>query len=157
MDMEPIIKQLHRLLLQNKKTVAVAESCTGGLLSCLMTSSPGSSGYFLLGIVAYSNKAKEKLLKIPQRLIKAKGAVSPEVASAMAASVRKIAAADLGIGITGIAGPTGARPAKPLGTVYIAVSSGKRLTCTRMNFTGNRNTVRKKSALGALYMLKGLL
>ncbi len=155
--MEPIIKQLHRRLLQNRKTVAVAESCTGGLLSSLLTDSPGSSEYFLLGIVAYSNKAKEKLLKIPGYLIKAKGAVSPEVACAMAASVKKIAAADFGIGITGIAGPTGAARSKPVGTVFIAAASGKRLTCTRMKFTGTRNAVRKKSALQALRLLKNLV
>jgi nicotinamide-nucleotide amidase len=155
--MELIIKQLHQRLLQNKKTVAVAESCTGGLLSYLLTGSPGSSGYFLLGIVAYSNKAKERLLKIPSCLIKAKGAVSPEVACAMAASVKKIAAADFGIGITGIAGPTGARRNKPVGTVFIAAASDKRLTCTRMKFTGARSAVRKKSALHALRLLKDLV
>jgi nicotinamide-nucleotide amidase len=155
--MEPIVKQLHRRLLQNKKTVAVAESCTGGLLSSLLTGSPGSSGFFLLGIVAYSNKAKEKLLRIPSRLIKAKGAVSPEVACAMAASVKKIAAADFGIGITGIAGPTGASRSKPVGTVFIATASHNRLACARMKFTGTRNAVRKKSALHALRLLKDLV
>jgi nicotinamide-nucleotide amidase len=155
--MELIVKQLHRRLLQKRKTVAVAESCTGGLLSSLLTDSPGSSGYFLLGIVAYSNKAKEKLLQIPGRLIKAKGAVSPEVACAMAVSVKKIAAADFGIGITGIAGPTGASRSKPVGTVFIATASGRRLACTRIKLTGTRKAVRKKSALQALRLLKNLV
>ena len=89
--MQPITYKIHLLLLKNKKTIAVAESCTGGLLSKLLTDLPGSSRYFKIGVVAYSNKAKEAILKIPKLTLKTHGAVSRETALLMAKSVRKLA------------------------------------------------------------------
>jgi len=155
--MERIVNQIHGLLLKNKKTIAIAESCTGGFLSSLLTRIPGSSQYFILGVVAYSNKAKEAILKIPSSIITKNGAVSKQVAIKMARNIRKLAKAELGIGITGIAGPTGATPSKPVGTVFIAIDTKNKKTCKRFHFTGNRINVRKNAALKSLDLLKLLV
>ena len=155
--MEHIVNQIHLLLMKKQKTVAVSESCTGGLLSKLLTDISGSSKYFILGLVAYSNKSKENILKISSSVINKQGAVSKIVAAAMAKSIKKIAKTDFGIGITGIAGPTGGTPEKPIGTVFIAVDSKNKKICKRFLFHGNRNTVRRKTALKSLELLKGLL
>ena len=148
---------LSQLLIKKGKTIAVAESCTGGLLADLLTNIPGSSHYFLLGIVTYSNQAKTALLRIPAKIIKRYGAVSCPVAQLMAQNVKKIASSDYGIGITGIAGPLGGTPAKPTGTVFISVSKGNKLITKKFNFTGNRLVVKRKTALKALSMLKKTL
>lgn len=152
--MKKIINQVHNTLLKNKKTIAVAESCTGGLASSLLTRLSGSSEYFALGIVAYSNKAKTVLLGIPKKTILKEGTVSKEVAQGMSQKIRKIAKTDFGIGITGIAGPTGATPKKPIGTVFIAVASRNKTISRRFVFKGNREAVRKASAIQALKLLK---
>jgi PncC family amidohydrolase len=150
---EPFVKQIHKLLIKNGKTIAVAESCTGGSLSHLLTSQSGSSKYFILGVIPYSNKAKSKILKISAKLIAQKGAVSREVAEKMAQAVRKLAKADLGIGITGIAGPIGGTPQKPVGTVFIAVSHKDKTFCKKSHFTGTRASIRKKASLKALELI----
>lgn len=155
--MEHIINQIHKSLIKNKKTIAVAESCTGGLLSSLLTQISGGSQYFILGIIAYSNKEKQRILKIPSVLILRKGAVSKEVAIIMAESVRKLAKTDFGIGVTGIAGPTGGTPQKPIGTVFIAVDAKNKKICKEFHFIGNRNTVKKKAVLKSLELLKTTL
>lgn len=155
--MQSSVNQIHKLLIKKRKTVAVAESCTGGLTSCLFTYISGSSRYFILGLVAYSNKAKEKLLKIPPSLISQHGAVSETVAARMAQSVRKIAGTDFGIGITGIAGPTGGTRKKPIGTVFIALANKNKTICKKFIFKGNRAQIRKESALKALESLKTLI
>jgi nicotinamide-nucleotide amidase len=155
--MKGLIEQIHKTLIKKQKTLAVAESCTGGLVSVLLTQIPGSSQYFILGVVVYSNKTKQTLLKIPARLIAKKGAVSKEVAQKMAQSVRKIAKADFGIGITGIAGPTGGTFKKPVGTVFIAIDGKNKKLCKKFLFKGNRIVIRKKSALKALELLKKIL
>jgi nicotinamide-nucleotide amidase len=152
--MENLIKQIHKLLLKKAKTVAVAESCTGGLLSNLHTQNSGSSRYFILGVVAYSNKAKEKILKIPRSSLIKFGAVSAPVASRMARSIRKIVKTDFGIGITGIAGPSGSTPHKPVGTVFVAINSENKRICKKFHFKGSRSIIRKKAALAALELLK---
>jgi nicotinamide-nucleotide amidase len=151
------IQALHSLLIRKGKTVAVAESCTGGLVSEMLTRTPGSSSYFLLGVVAYSNAAKENILKVPRRIISQKGAVSQEVAVLLAAKVRKISQSHFGIGITGIAGPQGVRPGKPVGTVFIALEGGNRQICRKFVFTGKRDTIRKKAASKALALLKTII
>jgi len=155
--MQNLVKLVHSALLKRRLTVAVAESCTGGLLCGMLSNLSGSSAYLLLGIVAYSNYAKTKLLKIPASLIGHKGAVSAVVASKMAQSVRKIAQADLGIGITGIAGPFGATTTKPIGTVYIAVATSKKTLCRRLQLRGSRSSIRKQSVLKTLKLLNNLL
>ena len=151
--MKHIINQVHKSLLKNKKTVSVAESCTGGLLSTYLTQVSGSSRYFIAGVVAYSNEIKERALKIPPSIIARKGAVSREVASIMAKQIRKIAKTDFGIGITGIAGPTGATPQKRVGTVFIAFVSKNKRICNKFIFKGKRAAVREKAALKALELL----
>ena len=152
-----IVNKIHDLLTRKRKTIAVAESCTGGLLSALLTQVSGSSGYFMLGITTYSNNAKATILKIPSPIIAKNGAVSRDVAGRMAESVRKLAKTDFGIGITGIAGPTGSSPGKPVGTVFIAVDSKNKKICNRYIFKGNRVSIRKKAALKSLELLKGIL
>jgi len=149
----PIIRQTHSALLKSKSTIAVAESCTGGLISYLLTKLPGSSGYFVLGIVAYSNKTKIELLKVPAGIISKNGAVSAETALFLAEGVRRLANTDFGIGITGIAGPGGGTSAKPVGTVFIAVARKKIAVCKKFKFSGGRNSIRKKSALESLKLL----
>ena len=155
--MQPVINQAHNYLVKYKKTIAVAESCTGGLISYLLTQFPGSSQYFLLGVVAYSNKAKIDTLKIPAKLILKKGAVSKEIASKLASSVRKLANTDFGIGITGIAGPTAGTLQKPKGTVFIAIHSKDKKICKRFLFKGSRIRIRINAALKALELLKLLV
>ena len=150
---ELIVNQIHKSLLKSNQTIAVAESCTGGLLSTLLTDLPGSSKYLILGVVAYNNKVKESILKVPHSILLKNGAVCREVARKMAQSVKKIAKTDFAIGITGLAGPSGGSPQKPVGTVFIAVTDKNKTICKKFLFTGNRSTIRKKSALKALEML----
>ncbi|MEW6101063.1 MAG: CinA family protein [Candidatus Omnitrophota bacterium] len=155
--METAVKNIHKLLINKGKTVSVAESCSGGLVSSLLTEEPGSSAYFIAGIIPYSNQAKESLLKIPKSIIKKNGAVSEKVARLMASRARMIFKTDFGIGVTGIAGPAGATPTKPVGTVFIAVAGKNKLTCRKFNFTGNRDSIRKKTAQSAMVLLRSRL
>ena len=150
---EKIIKQIHNKLLGQKKTISLAESCTGGLLSNLLTSIPGSSGYFLSGIVAYSNRSKQIFLGIPAKTIARYGAVSRNVAILMAQNIRKKTNADFGLSTTGIAGPTGATKNKPIGTVFICLSKKSRNICLEFSFRGSRLDIRKESAQSALRLL----
>jgi len=151
------LKILHDRLTVSGISVAVAESCTGGLLSCLLTSLPGSSAYFRLGVVTYSNSAKSKLLKIPEKMIEKEGAVSAYTAQKMSKAVRALASSGISAAITGIAGPSGGRPDKPVGTVFIAVSNAKRTICRRFLFRGARPSIRKQAAEKAIEMLTALL
>jgi len=113
------------LLRQHGMTLATAESCTGGLISNRITNVPGSSDYFLEGVVSYSNEAKEKLLGVPKDMLDTHGAVSAPVVEAMAGGVKKLAGSDIGIAVSGIAGPGGGTPEKPVGTVFIGIDSEK--------------------------------
>lgn len=150
-------KSLSKKLKQKKFTIAVAESCTGGLISKLLTDISGSSKYFILGIAAYSFEAKKKLLRIPASILKSKGAVSKEVAKLMAKNVRNIAKSDIGLGITGIAGPTGGTKSKPLGLVYIAVASNNKTITKKFILKGTRSQVRQKSAAKALGLINRII
>ena len=154
---QAILKQIRALLLKNKMTIAVAESCTGGLTSALLTQLSGSSKYFISGMVAYSNEMKINTLGVPAIIIAKKGAVSADVALLMAKNIKKIANANFGIGITGIAGPTGGTPDKPVGTVFVAVSGRNKTICRKFRFKGRRTTIRKKAALTSLRLFKNLL
>jgi len=118
-----IDEKIAKLLRESGLTLSVAESCSGGLIAKRITDIPGSSAYFLLGAVTYSNDSKELVLGVPAGLIEKYGAVSSEVALAMAEGVRKISGSDLAIATTGIAGPDGGSPEKPVGTVFIAIDS----------------------------------
>jgi PncC family amidohydrolase len=155
--MQTLIQQIHTLLLRQKQTVAAAESCTGGKLASILTSRPRASAYFMLGTVVYSNRAKHTILSIPFTLINRHGAVSRQVALAMALAVRKLGKADIGIGITGIAGPSGGTSDKPVGTVYVATANRDKTISTKFNFRGTRAKIRTQATLAALNMLKGIL
>ena len=152
-----IERDIYRLCTDRKLTVAVAESCTGGLASHLLTNVPGSSAYFLLSIVAYSYPAKERLLGVPHRLLQRHGAVSRAVVLAMARGVRRIARATAGLAITGIAGPAGGLPRKPVGTVWIGVATARRAHAFPYRFHGTRLTVKRRAARAALRHLHATL
>jgi len=151
--MKKKLRLIHERLIQRKSTLAVAESCTGGQLSALLTSLPGSSEYFLLGAVTYQNRTKEMFLDIPRTILTKFGAVSSPVAILMASNIRKKTRADFSLGITGIAGPKGGSLPKPVGTVYICLSKKGKNTCRRFNFHGSRMNIRKKSVEKALDLL----
>ena len=145
-----------KLLTQNK-TIAIAESCTGGFLANNLTNISGSSAFFWLGIVAYDNTAKIKLLNISPSMIKKYGAVSLPVAKLMASNVRKILNTDFGIGITGIAGPTGGTKAKPVGLVFIAVANKNSILGQKFIFKGSRLSIKNQAANKAIDMLSSML
>jgi len=145
------------LLKKYHKTIAVAESCTGGLVSDKLTNIPGISEYFMEGVVAYSNKAKIEILGVSEEFIRKYGAVSPQVARAMAEGVKKRASANIGVGITGIAGPTGATKEKPVGLVYIAVVVDNDVEVKECRFKGSRIDIKTFSANTALNMVRLLL
>ena len=138
-------------------TLAVAESCTGGLVAKRLTDIPGSARYFLGGVAAYSNEAKAILVGVDGALIEEKGAVSREVAEAMARGVRDRLGADAGIGITGIAGPGGGTADKPVGTVWLAACLGSRTVAQREIFPGDREMIRVRAAQAAMALLARLL
>ncbi|MBI3252005.1 MAG: nicotinamide-nucleotide amidohydrolase family protein [Candidatus Omnitrophica bacterium] len=135
-------------------TVSVAESCTGGLLAARITDVPGSSDYFRGGIIAYHDSVKRRLLGIDNRLLKKFGAVSGAVAKKMAAHVRALFETDCGIGITGIAGPSGGTRKKPVGLVYISLATAKKMICKKFQLSGNRMEIREKAVTEALNLLK---
>jgi PncC family amidohydrolase len=155
--MRSLVIPISQLLIKKGKTIAVAESCTGGLLSNLLTSIPGSSQYFLLGMVAYSNQSKISLLNIPAIVIKRYGAVSAQVCRLMAKNIRRIASSSYAIGISGIAGPGGGTATKPVGTVFISVASKNKVATKKFHFTGTRLEIKRKTAIKALSILKRLL
>src|SRR5258706_3988940 len=130
------------LLREAQWTIAIAESCTGGLLTSRLTDVPGSSAYVDRGVVCYSNRAKTELLGVPEELIEQFGAVSEQVARAMAEGVRARAGAVVGIGVTGIAGPDGGTPEKPVGTVAVAIVAGEQSWIRTFQFIGDREQVK---------------
>lgn len=138
----------------NSATIAAAESCTGGLVAERLTRVPGSSTFFVGGMVCYSNQLKAGWLDVPREILEAKGAVSAEVAAAMADSVRRSASATLGIAITGIAGPGGGSPEKPVGTVHIALANGAVTKERAFLFPGEREKVRWQASHMALDMIR---
>lgn len=150
---QPLEVALGEALKKKKASVAVAESCTGGLVSHKITNVPGSSDYFDRGIVTYSNKAKVDHLGVSEEILKRCGAVSPDTAMAMASGIREVSNATFGLAVTGIAGPGGGTTEKPVGLVYIAVAgpSGVEFSCSR--FDGDRVEIKEKTANAALAWL----
>jgi nicotinamide-nucleotide amidase len=142
------------LLRERKLTIAVAESCTGGLLSSRLTDVPGSSDYVERGVVCYSNRAKTELAGVPEALIDEHGAVSEPVARAMAEGIRSRAGTNIGVGVTGIAGPGGGTPQKPVGTVAIAVAADEDVRVRTFQFIGPREMVKFQAAQSALNMTR---
>ena len=136
-------------------TLAVAESCTGGMLGARVTRRPGSSDYFAGGVISYSDDVKAGVLGVPRRLLETHGAVSDEVAAAMADGVRRLTGATYALAVTGVAGPDGGTPQKPVGLVHVACAGPSRTRSTRNSFPGDRETVRLFSATRALHLLLG--
>jgi len=152
-----ILNKLHILLKERGLTISAAESCTGGWIAKLMTDTPGSSKYFLGGVVAYSNEVKTKALGIPADLLEKFGAVSEETCRAMCLGVRNLTASDVAVSVTGIAGPDGGSPEKPVGTVYAGFCVGEDVFVKLFHFAGNRNAIREKTCRGTLSYLLSLL
>jgi nicotinamide-nucleotide amidase len=146
-------KKIGKILQERSLTIGLAESCTGGLLASRITDIPGSSAYFMAGLVTYSNTAKTKFLCVPDKIIARHGAVSDAVARHMAKGVREAVGVDIGLSITGIAGPAGGSPEKPIGTVFMALATKKKVYVRNFLFSGNRREIRKQASEEALAMV----
>jgi PncC family amidohydrolase len=156
MDSEPLNRLVERLqarCLELGATVATAESCTGGLVAKLITDVPGSSGYFRGGIVSYANEAKVLLLGVPQDQLAAHGAVSVQVARSMAVGALGRTGADFAVAVTGVSGPGGGSPAKPVGLTYVAVADSRGVEVRRFTWDGDRAANRDASARAAVELL----
>jgi PncC family amidohydrolase len=156
MDMEPLDRLVGRLAaacLDSGAVVGTAESCTGGLIAKLITDIPGSSGYFRGGVVCYADEAKVRLLGVPAEQLAAHGAVSAQVALAMAVGARAAVHVDCAVAVTGVAGPGGGGPAKPVGLTYVAVADASGSDVRRFVWSGDRSSNREETARAALTML----
>ena len=148
--MENIEVKVCKNLIEKGLKIATAESCTGGMIAAMITAVPGASACFDAGVVTYSNGQKMKLLGVKKTTLAKFGAVSGETALEMCCGVRELSGADIGISVTGIAGPDGGSEEKPVGTVWIGVSSGDTHIANRFLFEGDRNEVRVQTAIKAL-------
>src|SRR5437867_1599881 len=153
-DGETLEGVVGRMLLERRWTLAVAEACTGGLLGHRLTSVPGASAYFERGVLAYSTRAKEGLLGVPESILSAHGAVSGPCSEAMARGVATLAGASCALAVTGIAGPDGGTPAKPVGTVFVGLVVRGEAVARRFYFSGDRAAVKWQSTQAALDMLR---
>lgn len=156
-DRDSMERTVGKLLVQHRLTLSVAESCTGGLICRKITDTPGSSAYLLGGVVAYANSMKAKYLSVSQELLDAHGAVSREVAEGMAVGMRNGCNADIGLAVTGIAGPDGGTDDKPVGTVYIAIATAEENWVTKFRFAGDRKQIREISAQSGLDLVRKYL
>lgn len=152
----PLEKVVMNRFVRQRATLAVAESCTGGMLGSTLTSVPGSSDYFKGGVVAYSDAAKRELLGVPAETLKRFGAVSEPTARAMAEGVRRQLGTTCGLSITGIAGPGGGTPKKPTGLVFLGLASARRTLVRSFAFRGTRDAVRQRAVIGALDLLRAI-
>lgn len=146
-------KEIGDLLRRKGLTIAIAESLTGGMICDRVTNVPGSSDYFMGGIVAYSNDSKVRHLGVPKEKIEKYGAASKEVARSMAHGVRQAFSTNIGLSTTGIAGPTGGTPKKPVGLVFIGLAKGKKTYVRRLNLKGTRREIKEKTSENALRFL----
>jgi nicotinamide-nucleotide amidase len=153
-DDEDLSATVGRLLRQSRQTLSVAESCTGGMISALLTDIPGSSDYFRGGVVAYANDAKEELLGVARTTLERHGAVSEEAAREMASGARKRFESDLAAAVTGIAGPDGGTPEKPVGTVWFGLADARETSARSRRFVGDRAMVRRAASLFALELVR---
>lgn len=142
------------LLAEKGLTLALAESCTGGMISAGITGVPGSSGYYTGGVVAYHNRVKKKLLGVSARDLELYGAVSSQVAEAMARGVKELLGVDIGLAVTGIAGPGGGSVEKPVGLVYIGLSAREGTTSREMRLAGSREHIRRETVRASLEILR---
>ena len=151
-------KNIVSLLLRKKQKIAIAESCTGGMLSSAMTSVSGSSKVFTIGLVTYSNQSKTSILKVPEKIIKKFGAVSVQCCLAMVNNLSKISKSKVCISITGIAGPKGGSKQKPVGLVYIGIRIGKKVVVNKCNFKNKgRIFIQKQTVKKSLNLLAQLI
>ena len=155
--MESLPRQIAAALLARRLTLATAESCTGGLVGAALTDLPGSSAWYRGGVIAYANELKTGLLGVPPELLATHGAVSAPTAQAMAAGARSRTGADFAIAITGIAGPSGGSPEKPVGLVFIAVAGPAASAAYEHRFAGSRADIRAAAAEAALRHLRDSL
>ena len=156
-DNDELAKVVGDMLRANRLTVAVAESCTGGLLGTLLTDIPSSSDYFLGGYIVYSNELKMKLLSVPSIILEKYGAVSEECATYLAEGVMRQTGADIGVSITGIAGPSGGTPEKPVGKVFVGLAAADYTKVEELQFGGDRGCNRERSATMALDIIRRYL
>jgi nicotinamide-nucleotide amidase len=156
-DQENMELVVGSLLRNARMTVAMAESCTGGLISHKLTTIPGSSDYFLGGVTAYSNSMKTRYLNVDQTLIQAHGAVSKEVAKAMAEGIRSATGADIGLSVTGIAGPDGGTSEKPVGTVFFGFVTSEHSLALHFSFSGSREQIQEITAFTGLNLIRKYL
>ena len=152
-----LINEISDLLKCLNLTIATAESATGGRIADELTNVPGSSSYFLGSVVAYDNDIKNRVLGVSHNTLNNNGAVSKATAIAMAKGIRTLMSVDLGLSTTGIAGPAGARPQKPVGLIYVAIASSRRDVCIRHTFTGKREENKQAFTKASLELLKAEL
>lgn len=150
----PLEKQIGAFLTKYGKTISVAESCTGGLISHRITNVPGSSNYYDRGVIAYSNQSKTAILRVSPKTLKKFGAVSRQTAIEMAQGIKQISGSDLGLAVTGIAGPGGGTPEKPVGLVYICLTSDESVVCEDFRFKGKREEIKHQTSDAALELIK---
>jgi nicotinamide-nucleotide amidase len=147
-------EKIAKALLKRRKTLSIAESCTGGLLTHRLTNIPGSSGFLMATVVSYSNASKIKILKVPPALVKKHGAVSLAVAQRMAQGVRRLLNTDFGISITGIAGPGGGTKDKPVGLTFIGLATRRKVVCEAHMYKGTRLRIKEQATQRALELLE---
>ena len=156
--MKDLVNKLVKKLIQKKLKISFAESCTGGMLSSVITSVSGSSKVFNLGLITYSNKVKIGILKVPKKIITQYGAVSKECCLSMVKNLSKISKADISVSITGIAGPKGGTKFKPVGLVYIGVKKGNKIIVKKNQFKSqNRISIQKSSVLASLKIVNEII
>jgi nicotinamide-nucleotide amidase len=156
-DERPVEEIVLALCRSRRLTLATAESCTGGLVAARLTSVAGSSDVFHGGVVAYADEVKRNELNVSEALLRERGAVSPESASAMAAGVRARLGVDVGVAVTGIAGPGGGTPEKPVGLVYIHAETPEASRGIEFNFPADRDSIRRRATVAALHLVRRLL
>lgn len=156
-DTHARVRLLGQRMAAKGATLATAESCTGGLIAARCTDVPGSSAWFTGGVVAYANEVKRDVLGVGPDLLATHGAVSEPVVRAMAAGVRRLTGARLAVAVSGVAGPDGGTPEKPVGTVWVAVADGENVQAARFRFSGDRTAVRNATVDAALNMLLTML
>jgi PncC family amidohydrolase len=150
-------KRIGDLLRERGMKIATAESCTGGLIAKKITDIAGASNYFDMGMITYGNKVKEEFLSVPLNVLTSKGAVSHDVARMMAEGIRKAANADIGLAVTGIAGPEGGTMEKPVGTVFISVAAQNKTIVRKFLFKGSRNDIREETCVEVFRLVLAFL
>ena len=152
------INKLHKTFIKKNITISVAESCTGGLLSSKLTRLSGSSRYFQMGLVTYSNKAKIKILRVNKKIIDKYGSVSPECCRSMVQNLSKLSRSKINVSITGIAGPNGGTESKPVGLVYIGLKKGSKIVIKKNLFKNKKRIlIQRKTVEEALEMIKNFI